>query len=75
MLATELVDKREKVLASFAENPLLTLVEAAVAVNVPVSTVRSWVQNGAVNAVRVGRKIMLSASEVKRLRAGGFVLK
>ena len=74
MLA-ELAVKRERVLASFFEDPLLTLAQAAEAISVPVSTLRSWVQNGEVHAVRVGRKIMVASSEIRRIRAGGFVLK
>jgi len=75
MLA-ELAVKRERVLASFFEDPLLTLEQTALAIgNVSVSTLRNWIHNGEVHGVRVGRKIMVPSTEIKRIRNGGNALK
>ena len=71
----DLAVAREKVLAPLYEDPVLTLQESAECLHVPVGTLRSWVQSGAVNVVRIGRKIFLSVSEIRRLRSGGFALR
>ena len=76
MALEEVVAKQKaNVLAGFLEDPLFNLEQSSIALNVPVGTLRNWVHTGRVNVVRIGRKIYIASSEIRRIRTGGVTLK
>ncbi len=50
-----------------------TVAEAAVALSVSVSTVRSWVFQRRIGCVRLGRSVRIPDAEIDRLLEAGFV--
>jgi len=50
-----------------------TVAEAAVALNVSPSTIRSWVFQRRIGCVRLGRAVRIPGAEIDRLLEAGFV--
>lgn len=50
---------------------LLTVKEFADAIRVSVSTVRNWIRNGTIQAVKMGRNFKIPASELERIMKNG----
>jgi hypothetical protein len=71
-LLAEATLKRNSAINEFLQDPLLTLPEAAQAMGgVAIATLRDWIRHNELNVVRIGRKIFVLTSEVRRIRAGG----
>ena len=59
---------------SFSDEPerLLSVQRVALLFDVKPETIREWIKNGRLNAVKVGRQWRVSISEVKRVGTSKF---
>ena len=70
----EAVLRRRQLLQDMVDDPLIDLRTARVAIPLGDSAARAWIRKGKLPVVRIGRRIFIRLSVIKKLREEGSAL-